>query len=896
MPRPDLTARALLVPLALLLAPLAFAHDDDGKVLDTLPPYRGAGWRPGAPFQALLGGNESFSSGGGGPTIEFPASGVTLLSWVTVGEMDASAASGCWGYVSPSGREYAMIGLSNGTAIVEISDPTYPQIIAKIPGSGSIWRDIKVYQHYAYIVTEGTDGGIQVIDMAQIDQGIATMVDHVLAGGSASTHTLALDPVSGYLYRAGGGGNGIRIYSLADPAHPAYVASWGTRYVHETQVVTYTSGPYAGRQIAFLCSGYNNGGSSTRFEILDVTDKSSMFVRGTVFYSNAKYSHQAWTEDKKYVYLDDEKDENGTLPTTTYVIDIQNLDAPFQLGSFTNGSQSIGHNLYVKGNLCYEANYRSGMRVFDVSSPTNVQEVAYFDTWPSDDINAFNGLWTCYPYFPSGAVLGSDREKGLFVWWVGAPLLDFSYPDGLPAFLDPAGSSVRVQIAEAHAGDLVAGTEEMRWSIDGDAFSSSQLVPLGGGTYRADFPALPCGRLARWYVAARSTNGFEWRSPVGSPNNSHATWIAFSSSLVVADDFESDAGWTRDPNDDAAKGLWERGVPQGSGEGAAPSLDHSETGTICWLTGAYSDVDGGTTSLLSPAFDLTDQVNPVISYWRWYAKDVGLFSSSDTFHVYVSGDGGSSWVEVEVLKGRTVETAGGWFEHSFNVADYVGLTNAVRLKVEVSDLNYDSTIEAALDDFRITDYHCDCNGNLIADDEDIASGAELDCNGNHVPDSCDIASGTSLDANGNGVPDECDCSSSNYCTAYANSAGPGAHIDRSGSTSIPANDFVLEVQGAVPSQFGLFFYGPEAIEVPFGDGVLCVGAGTSGLFRLLPPMPSDGAGNASRHLDFTQPPASDGDGKILSGSTWRFQYWYRDPAAGGTGFNLSDALAVMFCD
>ncbi len=892
-----LSFRWLISALVLLAAPLASAHDDDGKVLDTRPPYRGAGWRPGATFPVTVAGGQSFTRGGGGPAIEFPAQGVTLLSWITLPEMDSGGGNSCWGYVSPSGREYALMGLGNGTAFVEITDPGNPHIVAKIDGPGSLWRDVKVYQHYAYVVTEAAGGGIQVVDLAQIDQGVVTLVNHVLTGGSASTHTVALDTDSGYLYRSGGGGNGLRIYSLADPVNPTYVAAWSTRYVHECQVVTYTSGPYAGRQIAFLCSGFNGGTSATRFEILDVTDKSSMFVRGTVFYTNAKYSHQVWTADLKYAFLDDEKDENGTLPTTTYVMDIQNLDAPFQVGSFTNGSTAIGHNLYVKGDLCYEANYRSGLRVFDVSTPASGQEVAWFDTWPGDDGVAFNSLWSCYPFFPSGTVIGSDREKGLFVWWVGAPLLEFAYPDGLPGLLDPAGTSVRVQLSEAHPGDLVPGTEQLRWAIDGGPFTSVPLVPLGGDLYRADLPALPCGRSGRWYVAARSTNGFEWRSPVGSPNNSHVARIAFSETMLVQDDFETDSGWTRDlEGDDASSGWWERGIPQQDDVGAAPIEDHSATGSTCWVTGLTTQVNGGTVSLLSPSFDLSGTIDPVISYWRWYSKDVGLFASGDSFHVYFSGDAGANWLEVEVLEGKTVETAGGWFEHGFNVRDYMEPTSTMRMKFVASDLSYASTIEAALDDFQIVDYHCDCNGNFIADDEEIEAGTAADCNANRIPDECDIASGTSLDLNGNGIPDECDCSSASYCTAYPNSAGPGARIDRSGSTSISANDFTLEVQGSVPGQFGLFFYGPDAIEVPFGDGALCVGAGGLGLFRLLPPQPSDGGGSASRLLDFTVPPASQGPGAILTGSTWHFQYWYRDSAAGGAGFNLSDGLAVMFCD
>jgi subtilisin-like proprotein convertase family protein len=140
------------------------------------------------------------------------------------------------------------------------------------------------------------------------------------------------------------------------------------------------------------------------------------------------------------------------------------------------------------------------------------------------------------------------------------------------------------------------------------------------------------------------------------------------------------------------------------------------------------------------------------------------------------------------------------------------------------------------------------------------------------------------------------CTATSYCRTTPNSAGPGARIAAAGSGSIASNDFELEVTGSVPSEFGLFFYGPEESSAPLGDGLLCVSPGTSGLFRLNPPLRADPSGAALRLVDFTSPPASSGAGAIAPGETWRFQWWYRDPALpGGTGSNTSDALSVTFC-
>lgn len=140
------------------------------------------------------------------------------------------------------------------------------------------------------------------------------------------------------------------------------------------------------------------------------------------------------------------------------------------------------------------------------------------------------------------------------------------------------------------------------------------------------------------------------------------------------------------------------------------------------------------------------------------------------------------------------------------------------------------------------------------------------------------------------------CSVASFCATAPNSAGPGATLSHTGSTSIAANDLTLVSTGAPANQFGVFFYGPLQTQVPYGDGNLCVHPGTVGVFRLLPLVSANGAGTTTKLVDFTQPPASSGPGVILPGSTWHFQHWFRDTfGPGGTGFNLTDGLSATFC-
>ena len=139
------------------------------------------------------------------------------------------------------------------------------------------------------------------------------------------------------------------------------------------------------------------------------------------------------------------------------------------------------------------------------------------------------------------------------------------------------------------------------------------------------------------------------------------------------------------------------------------------------------------------------------------------------------------------------------------------------------------------------------------------------------------------------VPGPACSGGTSYCTGAPNSVGAGATLSMTGSTSHAANDLVLVASGAVPGAFGVFFYGEAQSQVPFGDGFRCV---ESPLYLFMPGVQADASGTATYAVDFGIPPASSGPGAIAPCSTLYFQYWYRDPAAGGAGFNLSDGLEI----
>lgn len=698
--------RFVLIPIMLVLlgaGSAALAHDDPLFEIDRQPPFTPAGF--GGSFR-------------GAPSITFPASGVELLSWLPLGDFSAGSTSGsdCWGYVSGSGREYAIIGLSNGTGFVEVTSPSNPQIVAVITGVNSLWRDMKVYQTFAYVVSEGGDG-IRVFDLSQIDSGIVTLVNTITTGGTTQTHNVAINEDSGYLYRAGGGSLvvGIRVYDLnPDPSTPALVGQWNDRYVHDVQVVTYTTGPFAGKEVAFCFSEAGAGGGSPGVDILDVTVKTNITPISFFQYSTPVFSHQGWlSPDKQLLYVNDELDEQsfGT-PTTTRIIDVSDLTNPAELSSFTNGNSSIDHNLYTRGNLIFESNYRSGLRVYDATIPTAPVETAFFDTYPPDDNASFNGLWNNYPFLPSGIVFGSDLEKGLFVWWVGAPQLAFSLPGGVPDLINPQGQTVNVQVDVQNGGVLVPGSLKLNYDA-GAGLVSVDLTPTGGNQFDAVFPALPCGTNVSYFFSGTTENNVTWREPSTAPAVTYQTIVASGQATLIADDLEVDTGWSiGDPGDTAATGIWTRVDPNGTD--AQPENDHTtDPATMCFVTGqgapgggvGTNDVDGGATTLISPGFDGSAE-NAIIGYWRWFSNDAGASPNEDSFVIDISNDDGANWTNVEIVGPSGPETGGGWFFHQFVIADVILPTNSMRMRFVASDLINGSIVEAAIDDFTVTSLEC----------------------------------------------------------------------------------------------------------------------------------------------------------------------------------------------
>jgi choice-of-anchor B domain-containing protein len=398
---------------------------------------------PGTPGLPAISGGE-VACGESGTADQFGCSRVDILSFLPTAAIGGTRGIGTndvWGWTDPqTGREYAIVGRSNGTSFVDISDPTSPVYLGslrKTPGSlAASWRDMKVFDNHVFVVADGAgQHGMQVFDLTRlraVDGAPAAFLPDALYQRIASVHNIAINESTGIAYALGSGsggetcGGGLHMIDINDPTEPTFVGCFqdnttgraGTGYTHDAQCVIY-QGPdaeHVGREICF-------GSNETALSIADVTDKDNPISISIATYPDVAYAHQGWlTEDQRYFFLSDELDELSAQRDSTsewegartMIWDVADLDDPILAKEHFGEVFSSDHNLYIKGNLMYQSNYTSGLRILDVSDPLNPFEVGFLDTVPRSDSPGFGGSWSNYPFFESGTIVVSSGREGVF--------------------------------------------------------------------------------------------------------------------------------------------------------------------------------------------------------------------------------------------------------------------------------------------------------------------------------------------------------------------------------------------------------------------------------------------------------------------------------------------------
>ncbi|SDG40427.1 choice-of-anchor B family protein [Psychroflexus sediminis] len=384
----------------------------------------------------------------------YPCDGYDLMSQISLEALSATAGNDSWGWTDPQdGKEYALMGLNNGTAFIDVSDPTAPVYLGKLPThtQSSPWRDMKVYDNYAFIVSEAPNHGMQVFDLRRLRNSTNTPVtfnSDAHYDGFGNAHNIVISTGKAYAYVVGTSTyeGGPHIIDISNPLNPVLAGGYaGSLYTHDAQVVTY-NGPdtdYTGKEIFLGCN-------EEEAVIVDVTVPGSPVLISTMTYSDIGYPHQGWlTENQRYFFLGDELDERDfALNTRTLVFDLQDLNNPVQHQEYFGPTSAIDHNGYLNNNLFYLSNYTAGIKIIDVTNVASqsLSEIGFFDTHPENNSTSFSGSWSNYPFFESGNILVSDIERGFFLIRKSGTLSasDFTQED-FSIFPNPASSYVQIK-------------------------------------------------------------------------------------------------------------------------------------------------------------------------------------------------------------------------------------------------------------------------------------------------------------------------------------------------------------------------------------------------------------------------------------------------------------------
>lgn len=378
---------------------------------------------------------------------QFSCENVDLLAHVPLSQLNnASGANDIWGFVDLNDfKEYALIGLRNGISVVDVSVPQLPQVVGSISAQTTTWRDIKVLQRYntqqqrfnayAYVTADNANVGLMIIDLTNLPSAVSLLAVDQTDSAAHNVYLANVDYSTGVVYAdqqpqlhvAGASAAGGAYKSFAVNANGELTVEYAPNntsrsdYTHDL-----SSAIIVDERVGSQCQGVN-GQCTVTYDynedvarIWDTSINHSPVEIGRIGASllqDVGYIHSGWSsEDNRVLFVHDELDEmNFNKNTTLQAFDISNLNDPQPLSVWTGSTPAIDHNGYVRGNRYYMSNYTRGLTILDISQPANITEVGHFDTYPLNDGNSFNGAWGVYPFLPSGILLVSDINSGLYI-------------------------------------------------------------------------------------------------------------------------------------------------------------------------------------------------------------------------------------------------------------------------------------------------------------------------------------------------------------------------------------------------------------------------------------------------------------------------------------------------
>ena len=676
---------------------------------------------------------------------------VDSLSHVNYQQLHDANLNDVWGYVDEMGNEYALVGTSKGTSIVNVTDPTNPVEVFWLPGSTSIWRDPSSHGDYAYVTTEAEDG-LLIIDLSPLPQ--ATNLTTTLYTGPAnnpwqSAHTCFVDE-NGYAYVFGanrGNGGVIILDVFTNPMAPIEVGVFDNWYCHDGFVRNDTM---------YLSNIYDGF-----FSLVDVSDKANPVLLGTKT-TPSSFTHNSWPSDNgQFVFTTDEI--SGAFIAAYDISDPTNI---LEVDRIQNspGSGIIPHNTHVMGDYLITSYYSDGVVIHDITYPYNIIKVAEYDTFEGQTIS-YDGCWGVYPFLPSGTILAADITNGLFVLGptyqqaaylegivrdqqsnlplndvfvkiVGDDQSDLTNSSGFYATgifspgiynvtYEKVGYFPKTESVTLIQGQIVIQNTELipipPYNLDIKVYELGTTIPISGAQIKLIHPLLVHDGITNGIGEESLTlyyqDGAFYNIQVGKwgfVTSCFDMQLDSSTGSIIVylekgyyDDFEFDFSWTIIGN--ATTGLWERGIPNPTNNTMIGTDAPYDCGSIGFVTGNaanlntdFDDVDEGYTTLISPQMDLTSLSNPHINFARSFFCYHGPGEFDDTLKVFIS-NGSTS-----VLLDQIVGPQGNEMSYAFQSIPINGLltiNNTMQISVTISDENPNINItEAAFDHFWVSNY------------------------------------------------------------------------------------------------------------------------------------------------------------------------------------------------
>lgn len=690
-----------------------------------------------------------------------PAQNITLRSHLRLPDSTIEYAN-IWGYAAKN-REYALIGTTRGSAIVDVTNPDAPKLIKQIEAVQSLWREIKSYRDYAYITTEGSGQGLQIINLSSLPDSNVAVKNYKGDGDLleiVKVHALHVDTAKGFVYLYGGtsfvkvGNDTISVQGAVvlniktDPWNPKFVGFFNKSYIHDGIVENDTL--YGGH----IFNGY--------FSIIDFKDKNNPIILGTQTTPNT-FTHNTWlSDDHKTLFTTDER--AGAYLASYDISSLSNIRLLDKIRT-VSGQNAIVHNTYIKKDFAITSWYTEGVTITDANRPRNLVQVGQYDTYNGSGAS-FNGTWGVYPYLPSGNLIVSNIEAGLFVLtpqykracYIEGEVIDSISREKLAGVRVKINSNDPDKRAETSisgnyaTGQVTPGQPTVTYSKQfyydktitanlktGEIFIQNiELVPRGfaqSGNVVANATGGGIGKakillknLENEYNIEAANNGQFYLYNVlpgtytvfiGAWGYLHKAQTVTINGLVTNHLFRLDKGYQDDFWGDfpweisgaAAtnrQGRWERGVPIQTTFGTTivtPNADMpNDLGDKCFVTGigggAASNTDvDAPTILTSPIISLTDYQNPILTFSYWFVNPVDTAVGAPT---------PNDKLRVYLTNGlkdslifTISESLSTWRGASVALKGILPFTNNMRVYFNASDDNPAHIVEALIDAFRI---------------------------------------------------------------------------------------------------------------------------------------------------------------------------------------------------